>query len=147
MDLQTLADKQSIHDLQVAYSRALDRGDFDALDEVFTPDVVANYAHAGQHTNCDQVKQACHDALVELDTSHHQNGNHWADIDGDEATAGCYFRVHLHRADQPGGDYYRMGGRYDDKVRRTSDGWRIYHRTITIDWAEGNPGIRSFAVG
>lgn len=147
MDLQTLSDKQTIHDLQVAYSRALDSGDFDQLDHVFTADVVADYAHAGQHTNREQVKQACHDALVELDSSHHQNGNHWAEISGDEALAGCYFRVHLHRAGQPDGDYYRMGGRYDDKLRRTEAGWRIYHRTITIDWSEGNPNIRSFAVG
>jgi hypothetical protein len=146
MDIQTVIDKQAIHDLQVRYSWALDRNDYDDLDYVFTPDVVADYAHAGQHTNVEQVKQACHDALVELDSSHHQNGNHWADIDGDSATAGCYFRVHLFRSNAPGGDYLRMGGRYEDKVMRTAEGWRIYHRSISIDWSEGNPNVRSFAV-
>ena len=147
MDLQTLLDKQAIHDLQVRYSRALDSHTFDDLDHVFTTNVIADYAHAGQHTNIGQVKRACHDALVELDSSHHQNGNHWADIDGDTANAGCYFRVHLFRSGAPGGDSYRMGGRYDDELIRTTDGWRIPRRTITIDWSEGNPQIRSFAVG
>lgn len=147
MDVQTLLDKQAIHDLQVRYSRALDRHDFDDLDHVFTADVIADYAHAGQHTNIAQVKQACNDALVELDSSHHQNGNHWADVDGDTASAGCYFRVHLFREDAPGGDSYRMGGRYEDRLIRTPAGWRITHRSITIDWREGNSQIRSFAVG
>ena len=147
MDVQTLLDKQEIHDLQVRYSRALDQHNFDDLDNVFTADVVADYAHAGQHTTIDQVKRACHDALVELDASHHQNGNHWAEIAGDAATAGCYFRVHLFRDGAPGGNSYRMGGRYDDRLVRTSEGWRITHRRITIDWSEGNPNVRSFAVG
>lgn len=146
MDLQTVIDKQAIYDLQVRYSLALDRHDYDELDTVFSPDVVADYAHAGQHTSVEQVKEACRLALDELDSSHHQNGNHWAEVDGDTANAGCYFRVHLHRANAAEGDYYRMGGRYEDTLRRTAAGWRIYHRVITIDWAEGNPNIRSFAV-
>ena len=40
-----------------------------------------------------------------------------------------------------GGDNYIIAGRYDDRVVRTPDGWRIAHRVLTVDWTEGNPAV------
>ena len=43
MSLQELSDRQEIQDLMVAYCYAIDRKNWDELDEVFTPDAVIDY--------------------------------------------------------------------------------------------------------
>ena len=142
MDIHTVIDKQAIKDLQVHYSMSMDAGEYDKLDDVFIPDVIADYGHAGQHQGVETIKGACANALDVLDTAQHTNGNHWAEIDGDSATAGCYFTVHMYMEGTPGGDHYEMGGRYDDDLIRTAAGWRITRRTLTILWSEGNDQVR-----
>ena len=47
MSLQEISDRLEIQDLIARYSYALDRRDFDALDELFTPDAVLDYRATG----------------------------------------------------------------------------------------------------
>jgi len=142
MNLETLVATRQIHDLQVTYSMALDARRYDDLDDVFVPDVAADYGHAGQLRGVSEVKDACRIALDPLTSSQHHNGNHWARVDGDTAQAGCTFISSLRRDGTAGGDLYQMGGRYDDELVRTPGGWRISKRTLTVLWAEGNPRVR-----
>lgn len=142
MDMGTVIDKQAIRDLQVAYSMAIDDGRYDDLDRIFTPNVVSDYGHAGRHEGVEPIKEACRIALDPLTSAQHQNGNHWAEIDGDRATAGCYFTVTQYKRGTPGGELFRMGGRYDDELTRTESGWRIAVRTLTVLWSDGNPDVR-----
>ena len=65
-----------------------------------------------------------------------------SDIDGDTARAGCYFTGHAYRQGTPGGEHFTMGGRYDDELERTDQGWRITKRTLTLLWADGNERVR-----
>jgi hypothetical protein len=139
---QEVADKQAIRDLQNYYSYSIDAGDYDNLDDVFTVDVVADYGVAGFHEGVDAVKTTCRGALEPLTAVQHINGNHVAQINGDEATASCYFHVHQHREGTQGGDHFEMGGRYDDELERRPEGWRINKRKITIIWSDGNPEVR-----
>lgn len=140
--LANLLDQQAIRDLQNHYSFSIDDGRYYDLDDVFTTDVVADYGAAGLSRGVEQVKDICRGALDPLTSSQHVNGNHWAEVDGDEATAGCYFRVHQHKQGTPGGDHLELGGRYDDELVRTQDGWRIAKRTLTVLWTDGNPDVR-----
>lgn len=142
MDVQELADKRAIMELQVRYSKAIDTGNYDDLDNVFLPDVVADYGRAGQHQGVDKIKDTCREALDPLTGVQHLNGNHWAEIDGDTARAGCYFSVHQYLDGMPGGEHYRMGGEYVDDLVRTDAGWRISRRSLTLIWADGNPDVR-----
>ena len=137
-----LTDKQAIRDLQSEYSFAIDAGEYDRLDDVFTPDAVADYGRAGFVEGVAAIKDTCRGALDPLDAAQHLNSNHIAHIDGDTATASCYLHVHQHRTDTPGGDHLEMGGRYDDELVRTDDGWRIARRKLTILWSNGNPDVR-----
>ena len=109
--LANLLDQQAIRDLQNHYSFSIDDGRYYDLDDVFTTDVVADYGAAGLSRGVEQVKDICRGALDPLTSSQHVNGNHWAEVDGDEATAGCYFRVHQHKQGTPGGDHLELGGR------------------------------------
>ena len=64
-----LTDKQAIRDLQSEYSFAIDAGEYDRLDDVFTPDAVADYGRAGFVEGVAAIKDTCRGALDPLD--HH----------------------------------------------------------------------------
>ena len=142
MSTQTLIDIQEIRDLQVHYAMSIDAGHYEELDRVFTADVVADYGHAGQHHGVETIKAACRSALDPLTSVQHLIANHWAEIDVDLARAGCYFVGHAYREGTPGGEHYSTGGRYDDELKRTDQGWRITKRTLVILWADGNADVR-----
>ena len=47
MTLQEISDRLEIQDLMVAYSHAVDTRDWDAFDDVFTPDAIIDYTEMG----------------------------------------------------------------------------------------------------
>ena len=76
-----------------------------------------------------------------LDDSQHLVATHQVRVDGDEATCRCYLQAQHVRAGVEGGDTFLFAGRYEDRFERTSDGWRIRHRTIVRMWTDGNPAV------
>jgi hypothetical protein len=62
-------------------------------------------------------------------------------VHGDEAGHTCYYQAQHVRLGLPAGEKFLSGGRYDDRLRRTADGWRFTHRRITSVWSEGNPAV------
>ena len=136
-----IADKQRILELQNRYSYSIDSGNYDKLDAMFTPDATYHFV-TGSADNIEALKNTIQDALQPLTSSQHINGNQWAEIEGDHATAGCYFTVHMYKEGLADGEHFEMGGRYDDELIRTSEGWRFSKRTITILWSEGNTKVR-----
>jgi ketosteroid isomerase-like protein len=140
-DIQYVLDRIAIQDIQIAYARALDAKAFDRLADVFLPDGVADYEGIGVCNGVDSIKGVCSGALTPLDQSQHLLGNHWAEIDGDAATAGCYFQAQHHVEGADGGPNFIVAGVYTDQLVRTDAGWRIKHRTLTIWWTDGNDGV------
>jgi hypothetical protein len=138
---QEIPDKQHIRELQNRYSYAIDSGQYDKLDGMFTPDATYNFV-TGSTDNLEALKNTIRDALQPLSSSQHTNGNQWAEIAGDRATAGCYFTVHMFKEGVADGEHFEMGGRYDDELLRTPNGWRFTSRTITILWSDGNRKVR-----
>ena len=138
---QEIPDKQHIRELQNRYSYAIDSGQYDKLDVMFTPDATYNFV-TGATDNLEALKNTIRDALQPLSSSQHINGNQWAEIEGDRARAGCYFTVHMVKEGLADGEHFEMGGRYDDELLRTPDGWRFTSRTITILWSDGNRKVR-----
>lgn len=138
---QEIADKQHIRELQNRYSYAIDSGHYDNLDAMFTSNATYHFV-TGSADNIAALKKTIQDALQPLTTSQHINGNQWAKIEGDRARAGCYFTVHMFKEGLADGEHFEMGGRYDDELLRTPDGWRFTRRTITILWSDGNRKVR-----
>ena len=136
-----IPDKQHIRELQNRYSYAIDSGQYDKLDGMFTPDATYNFV-TGSTDNLEALKNTIRDALQPLSSSQHINANQWAEIEGDCARAGCYFTVHMFKEGLAGGEHFEMGGRYDDELLRTPSGWRFTSRTITILWSDGNRKVR-----
>ena len=138
---QEIPDEQHIRELQNRYSYAIDSGQYDKLDGMFTSDATYNFV-TGSTDNLEALKNTIREALQPLTSSQHTNGNQWAEIQGDRATAGCYFTVHMFKEGVVDGEHFEMGGRYDDLLLRTPDGWRFTSRTISILWSDGNRKVR-----
>jgi hypothetical protein len=135
-----LADRTAIVDLTIAYCWALDTRSWDALDDVFSGDVTAELASPTLH-GVEAIKARVALALTPLDDSQHMVSNHQVVIDGDRATCRCYLQAQHVRRGVEGGDNFVIGGRYEDDLVRTPDGWRISHRRLVSMWRDGNPGV------
>lgn len=137
-DLQALLDERDIVALAARYCRALDTKDWPLLSEVFVPDATAELGTASLLEGLDAITARIRSALGYLDDSQHLVGNHEVSVDGDTGTHRCYLQAQHIRKVADGSPNYMIAGRYEDRVRRTPDGWRIVHRTLTVMWTEGN---------
>lgn len=138
--MSQLQDHHDIVQLTHNYCWALDTGDWQALHDVFTPDVVADLGVGGQN-GINEVIARVSSALGKLDDSQHIVATHQIRIDGDSATCRCYLHAQHIKRDTPGGDHYIVGARYEDRCVRTADGWRIAERAIVPMWREGNEAV------
>jgi hypothetical protein len=122
-----------------AYCWALDSHSWDALDEVFTPDATAEL---GRHcAGREAIKVRISTALEPLKASQHMVSTHRVWVDGDRATCSCYLQAQ-HIGNRGGiQTQYLVGGRYDDELERTVDGWRITSRSAAIIWTVGDPTV------
>jgi ketosteroid isomerase-like protein len=135
-------DRAAIIDLAVAYATALDTRDWKMLGTLFTEDASWAYNGSGERLLGREAILARLSANIErYDATHHLNGNHVVAVHGDEAEHTCYFQAQHVRRGLPGGENLLAGGRYDDLLRRTPEGWRFARRDITKVWSEGNPAV------
>jgi 3-phenylpropionate/cinnamic acid dioxygenase small subunit len=137
-DLQTLIDERDIRNVAFRYCRALDTKDWALLDEVFLPDATGELGTPTTLVGLDAIRARIRKALEHLDDSQHLVGNHEIDVSGDTATHRCYLQAQHIRAGAVGSPHYIVAGRYEDRLARTPDGWRIAHRTLVVMWTEGN---------
>jgi 3-phenylpropionate/cinnamic acid dioxygenase small subunit len=137
-DLQTLLDERDIRNVAFRYCRALDTKDWALLDEVFLPDATGELGTPTTLVGIDAIRGRIRTALEHLDDSQHLVGNHEIEVAGDSATHRCYLQAQHVRAAATGGPNYIVAGRYEDRLVRTGDGWRIAHRTLTVMWTDGN---------
>ena len=142
--LQDLLDRDAIRHIQIRYAWSLDNLRWEALHEIFTPDAVADF-RGEVFEGVEAIAAKCASSLEPLDGAQHMNGTHWAQVDGDEAIAGCYFRATKYIADVPGGSTFTVGGKYIDQMVRTPDGWRIAHRLLDPTFTDGNPEVETIA--
>lgn len=140
-ELRRIVDESAIVDVAVRYCWTLDTRDWGGLVDVFLPDATANLGGRTVLAGIDAITQRCRSTLSRLDLSQHLVSTHQVAIDGDEATHRCHFQAQHVRSGAEGGDNYIVGGRYEDRLRRTGDGWRIAHRDLVVMWTEGNPVV------
>ncbi len=140
--LQELADRAAIVDAVIAYATALDTRDWDRLGSLFADDACWEYCGSGERlVGPSAIVARISTSLKRFDATHHLNGNHVIAVHGDEAEHTCYYQAQHVRLGLADGDKFLGGGRYDDRLRRTADGWRFTHRRIIGVWSEGNPAV------
>jgi hypothetical protein len=145
VDHQHLVDHQAIVDLTHTYCWALDSHRWDDLDAVFLPDATAVLGSAAPLQGLGAIKQRIASALGPLDDSQHMVNTHQIHVTADTATSRCYLHAqHVrHAAADQGtlGPNFVVAGRYEDRLVRTADGWRIAHRDLITMWTAGNVAV------
>jgi ketosteroid isomerase-like protein len=115
------------------YPLAIDGKDFHKLSEVFTDDAVANYGTPlGVMNGLSQIESTLQNALLNVTTQHSLTTQSIDIISNGEANATTYVI-----ATQFGNEGTSLEGqmivvyaRYEDQLRDTQGGWRIYNRLV-----------------
>lgn len=140
MDLQEISDRLEIEAAIVRYTRAIDTGDWDALDTVFTPDAEIDYTESGGVAD---TYAAVKPWLAEVLPAFFPKRMHslaQVDIrlDGDAALVTAYFHNPMPMDDGQGGTkVVEFGGLYHHSMVRTPDGWRSRKLHEEIVWKRG----------
>jgi ketosteroid isomerase-like protein len=136
-----VADRIAIDDLLTRYTMAVDDGDWDQLDTVFTPDAVIDYRSAGGISGTrDEIKAWLAKALAAFPVRQHMIANKRVVIDGDTATVRAYFYNPMMLASRDGGSHAAPGGGYyNHRLVRTADGWRSVELIEEEVWRTGLP--------
>ncbi len=136
LDAQTLSDRVEIDDLLAAYTMAIDQGDWDTLDRVFTADAHIDYTASGGIAGpFPEVKAWLAEMLPMFSAMQHLIGQKQVTIDGDEAHVRAYFFNPM-VMDREDGTTWRLdiGGVYVHSLVRTDEGWRSRRLVEELLW-------------
>lgn len=137
--LSLLVDRAAIVDLTHLYCWALDTKDWGLLDQVFAHDARAYLIE--DLVGREAIKARIDRALAPMDRTQHAVFNHQIRIEGDVAYSRCHLQAQHVRRAAHGGPNFMIGGRYEDELVRTDDGWRIRFRRLVTLWSDGNPAV------
>jgi 3-phenylpropionate/cinnamic acid dioxygenase small subunit len=113
------------------YARACDERRWDLFDEVFTEDAVTEAGGVVAHGRAARVA-SIRRHLGGCGFTQHLLGNQVVHVEGDEATSSVRVRAFHVGAGERSHLTYEVLATYDDRLRRTPQGWRIHHRVMTV---------------
>lgn len=139
LDVQLISDRIEIADLLTRYTRAIDTGGWDRLDEVFTPDAHIDYtATGGIEGDFPKVKQWLAEVLPMFPRRHHVLGQSEVVVDGDAAEVTAYFLNPMVLPQEDGSELlWEFGGYYRHQLVRTPEGWRSRELVEDLVWKRG----------
>jgi SnoaL-like domain len=135
--LQEMLDEFQLRKLVHTYCRAVDRGDFATLRELYHHDAVD--AHGAISTGTvDEFLKTLEASRPHIRSMQHNVTTVNFVIDGNLAEGEIYtIATHTFSAGDRDVDVI-IGGRYLDKYEKRHDIWKIIERTIVTDWANVN---------
>jgi len=138
--MKQISDQLEIQKLLTRYCTAIDTKQYDMLDSVFTPDAVIDYTSAGGPRGpFPEVKEWLKTVLAIFPMTQHVVGNFDITIDGYTANSRCTFFNPMGLGREDGTlQMFFVGGYYNDKLTRTSEGWRISERVEEGSWNYGD---------
>lgn len=137
MTPEEIADRIAIDDLLTAYAAAVDARDWDGLAALFAPDAVLDYsAFDGPRAGAVDAIGWVAEGLSGFPVSQHliTNRQVWLAVDGDPDTARARCEVFNPMVDS-NGTVVQVGGSYEDRLIRSSDGWRFAERVARPAWS------------
>jgi ketosteroid isomerase-like protein len=147
LSIQEISDRLEILDLLARYSDAVDRHDWDALDDVFTPDAFIDYgAMGGSSGDLATTKQFLSGTASPLFPMwQHMLGQTLLELDGDTARARTVCHNPMVLREGPDPQMMMCGLWYRDDLVRTGAGWRISRRVEERGYIKQFPGQRKDA--
>jgi hypothetical protein len=129
LSLEEISDRLELQHLLISYSEAIDRREFDELDEIFTPDAYIDYRDTGGvDGRYPEIKGWLAETLpTYFERNAHMLGLPAIKLAGDSATARTFcFNPMILRGEKP--KVMQVGVWYDDEFVRTAAGWRLSRR-------------------
>jgi hypothetical protein len=130
--LQTLIDKQALHELILTYCRACDRRDFALLRTLYHADAVDDHG-AMFRGSASEFLAWLPEVMAQFEATVHSISNALFVVDGAHAQGELY-TVAYHRTHPPAPRDIVIGGRYFDRYERRDGAWRFLHRSLALDW-------------
>ena len=139
MDLTEISDRLEIGAVITRYTRAIDSGDWDRLDEVFTPDAQIDYRSTGGIAAAyPEIKAWLAEMLPLFPRRMHSLHQVDVDLRGDEAQVAAYFHNPMGLPQAEGPDHLvEFGGIYHHDFVRTPAGWRSRKLFEELVWKRG----------
>lgn len=130
LSIQEISDRMEINDLIIDYSTALDSGQIDDFDKIFTEDAFIDYTvMGGIKGNLEEIKSYLKGVVDYFSSTQHMIANSRLKVAGDTATGRTMCHNPMVFELEDGGKqtaYYGLW--YVDKYVRTDAGWRIRER-------------------
>lgn len=141
LELRELSDRIEIGDVLTRYTRAIDTGDFDRLDQVFTPDARIDYSATGGLAGAyPEVKAWLAKVLPIFGRTQHVVAQSDVTLGDDTAAVAAYFYNPMVLTSTDGPDQvWEFGGYYHHQLVRTPDGWRSRELVEELVWKRGVP--------
>jgi hypothetical protein len=137
----TERDRLDIAELGSIYAWAIDQREHDLFHRVFTDDALVTYPRGVGLRGLEQYKRYVREFHAMHDGTQHFIANHWLEPMEDHVRAHSYAILTIKMLDQPGGEIFRGGAKYTDRVVRTDAGWRIAERHAESMWRGDNLDI------
>ena len=121
------------------YTRAIDTGKLDRLDDVFTADAHIDYTQTGGITGSyPEVKKWLAEMLPMFPKRQHVLGQSEVVIKGDVATVTSYFLNPMVLPQDDGSELvWEFGGLYRHEMVRLPEGWRSRQLVEELTWKRG----------
>jgi len=141
LELSQVSDRIEIGDLLTRYTRAIDTGDWDRLDDVFVPQARIDYtATGGIEGAFPEVKAWLAQVLPMFTRRQHVIAQSEVTLQGDTATLVAYFVNPMVLAQSEGPELlWEFGGLYHHALVRTAAGWRSRELVEELVWKRGAP--------
>ncbi|MFF4697824.1 nuclear transport factor 2 family protein [Streptomyces chattanoogensis] len=139
-EIRALTDRAEITDLFDRYLRSLDDRTFDrSWAGSFFTEEASTATPAGQVQGRHAILENVRTAMRLFDRTVHFGSNYVIEVDGDRATLhGNQLSTHVLAGD---GGLFLSGGRTENELVRTADGWRLHRADLRITWTQGNPPV------
>ena len=122
------------------YALMVDSQQWDLFDQVFCPDVMADFGGGAVWNDRETFKRDFVAVHTPFEATQHVTTNHVIRVDGDRAHCVSYVHGRFIRTVE-GGNLFESTGWYDDLLIKTGDGWRIKERVCRSVWASGNSRV------
>ncbi|HLY56116.1 MAG TPA: nuclear transport factor 2 family protein [Stellaceae bacterium] len=135
--LAASVDKQALHDLLMAYGRAMDRTDEPLLRSIWHEGATVSYGIFDG--DAQEFSRFILESNRPLKRAAHSVVHEWFEIRGDQAVGEIYAFTFATAPGADGDEDSLVGGRFIDRFERRHGVWKITHRTFALDWAINQP--------
>src|SRR5262249_39711444 len=118
-----------IRTLRMRYHYLINEGLLDRAAEIYTEDAHVLWATAGEARGHKEIVALFKTLPNQSDFVKHFVSNHIVTLTGDDEATGLAY-VDARYAGQ--GQSYLIAGKYDERYRRTDDGWRISETILEV---------------